>query len=88
MIVAQCGADAHWSDPLTTLGVTLGGFKALYQRIIALADELCGGRLLATGGGGYSWQRVVPAAWTLLAGVLTGITLPDALAADERSAPA
>ena len=88
VIVAQCGADAHWSDPLTTLGVTLGGFKALYQRITTLADELCDGRLLATGGGGYSWQRVVPAAWTLLAGALTGVGLPAALAEDNRSAPA
>jgi acetoin utilization protein AcuC len=82
VIVAQCGADAHWSDPLTTLGLTLGGFKALYERITALAGELCGGRLLATGGGGYSWQRVVPQAWTLLAGALTGIELPAVLAED------
>ncbi len=81
-IVAQCGADAHWSDPLTTLGVTLAGFRSLYARIVALADELCGGKLLATGGGGYSWQRIVPKAWTLLAGTLTGVELPPALAED------
>lgn len=81
-IVAQCGADAHWSDPLTTLGLTLGGFKTLYERIVALADGLCDGRLVATGGGGYSWQRVVPRAWTLLAGVLAGVELPAALAND------
>lgn len=88
VIVAQCGADAHWSDPLTTLGVTLSGFRALYGRIVELADELCGGRVLATGGGGYSWQRVVPQAWTLLAGALTGIALPPELSEDSRSAPA
>lgn len=79
IVVAQCGADAHWSDPLASLGLTLPGFEQLYRRIVALADEVCAGRLLATGGGGYSWQRVVPQAWTLLAGVLTGVPLTEAL---------
>lgn len=82
LLVAQCGADAHWSDPLTTLGVTLGGFRMLYERLVTLADETCGGRILATGGGGYSWQRVVPRAWTLLAGALTGAALPAELDED------
>ncbi|MRR11686.1 acetoin utilization protein AcuC, partial [bacterium] len=39
LIVAQCGADAHWSDPLTSLGMTLDGFDSLYQEIVRLADE-------------------------------------------------
>lgn len=82
LIVAQCGADAHWSDPLTSLGVTLGGFKELYACLVALAEEICSGRLVATGGGGYSWQRIVPVAWTLLAGALADTELPDALTED------
>lgn len=85
LIVAQCGADAHWSDPLTSLDVTLSGFQVLYRRIVSLADGLCDGRLLATGGGGYSWQRVVPRAWTLLAGELTGRELPSALTEDPNA---
>lgn len=79
VLVAQCGADAHWSDPLTSLGLTLPGFEQLYRRIVALADEVCAGRLLVTGGGGYSWQHVVPRAWTLLAGVLANAPLAEAL---------
>lgn len=79
IVVAQCGADAHWSDPLTSLSLTLPGFEQLYRRIVALADEVCAGRLLSTGGGGYSWQHVVPRAWTLLAGVLAGVSLAEAL---------
>lgn len=79
ILVAQCGVDAHWSDPLTSLGLTLPGFEQLYRRIVALADEVCASRLLATGGGGYSWQRVVPQAWTLLAGVFANVSLTEAL---------
>lgn len=84
LIVAQCGADAHWSDPLTTLGMTLPGFDALYRRIVDLADDACGGRLVACGGGGYSWEHVVPRAWTLLAAALVGARLPAELPASWR----
>lgn len=79
LIVAQCGADAHWSDPLTSLGMTLPGFDALHRRIVSLADEVCDGRLVACGGGGYSWEHVVPRAWTLLAAALASVTLPEEL---------
>lgn len=79
LIVAQCGADAHRSDPLTHLALTLGGFRDLYRRIVVLADECCGGRLLATGGGGYSWPSYVPRAWTMLAAELVGRELPEEL---------
>lgn len=78
LIVAQCGADAHWSDPLTSMGLTLGGYSMLYERLLALTDQTCG-RIVACGGGGYSWLHVVPRAWTMLAGVLTGTELPDAI---------
>lgn len=82
LIVAQCGADAHWRDPLTSLGVTLHGFRSLYERIVGLADAECDGRLVACGGGGYSWESVVPRAWTLLAAALTGTPVPASLAED------
>lgn len=85
LIVAQCGADAHWSDPLTSLGMTLPGFDQLFGRIVRLADDMCGGRLVACGGGGYSWEHVVPRAWTLLAAALVGRRLPEDLPASWRA---
>ncbi|MBN2848279.1 MAG: acetoin utilization protein AcuC [Coriobacteriia bacterium] len=79
VIASQNGADAHWADPLTSLGLTLAGARDLYLRITALSDEVCGGRLVACGGGGYSWATVVPRAWTLLAATLVGAGLPERL---------
>jgi acetoin utilization protein AcuC len=38
----------------------------------ALADELCEGRWVATGGGGYALVEVVPRAWAHLLAVATG----------------
>ncbi|HEX9092615.1 MAG TPA: acetoin utilization protein AcuC [Coriobacteriia bacterium] len=79
LVVAQCGADAHHSDPLTSLGLTLPGYRWLVRAIVALADELCAGRLVAFGGGGYSWEHVVPRAWTALAAELAGAAPADGL---------
>ncbi|MHB8762483.1 MAG: acetoin utilization protein AcuC [Coriobacteriia bacterium] len=84
VIVAQCGADSHWTDPLTTLGMTLEGFEALFGRIVELSETVCSGRLVACGGGGYSWEHVVPRAWTLLAGALLGVPLGEDLPAAWR----
>ena len=44
----------------------------------ALADELCDGRWVATGGGGYALVEVVPRAWTHLLAVATGDPLDPA----------
>jgi len=84
IIVSQNGADAHWSDPLTTLGMTIAGHAWLTHRIRALADEVSGGRLVALGGGGYAWAHVVPRAWTLAAASLLGVRLPEELPNEWR----
>lgn len=83
LIVSQNGADALHADPLTTLGLTVRGYAALVRRISALSHELCGGRLVALGGGGYAWERAVPVAWTALAASIIGRDLPDSLLADS-----
>ena len=63
VVVAQIGTDTHYSDPLTSLNVTLQGYTYMVRRIIELANQYCQGRLLALGGGGYN-LAVVPAAWS------------------------
>lgn len=65
LLVTQLGCDSHWGDPLTHLGLTMSAYPAIYARCHELAHELCEGRWLATGGGGYQWATVVPRAWTL-----------------------
>jgi acetoin utilization protein AcuC len=77
VIVAQLGVDAHYADPLTDLGLTLPGYRSLVRGIIALADELCEGRLAALGGGGYMIVDVVPPAWTWVLAELGGVVLSD-----------
>lgn len=79
LLVTQNGADAHRYDPLTTLGLTLAGYRDLVVQLAALSAELTGGRIVAHGGGGYAWERIVPRAWTMLAMSLLEREIPDAL---------
>ncbi len=72
IIVSQCGADAHRLDPLADLRLTVDGQRASYLAMRALADELCGGKWIATGGGGYALVEVVPRSWTHLLAIATG----------------
>ncbi|MGW1059684.1 acetoin utilization protein AcuC [Micromonospora sp. NBC_01412] len=72
ILVTQCGADGHRIDPLADLLLSVDGQRATYVALRALADELCEGRWVATGGGGYALVEVVPRAWTHLLAVATG----------------
>ncbi|UFJ41555.1 acetoin utilization protein AcuC [Brevibacillus humidisoli] len=66
VIVTQNGCDAHAYDPLTHLSCTTRIYQEIPRLAHQLAHELCGGRWIAVGGGGYDIWRVVPRAWTLL----------------------
>jgi acetoin utilization protein AcuC len=72
ILVTQHGCDSHRSDPLAELDLSIDGQRASYLAIAALADELCEGRWVSTGGGGYAVVDVVPRAWSHLLGVVSG----------------
>jgi acetoin utilization protein AcuC len=72
VLFTQCGADAYYIDPLANLALTVDGQRASYLALRDLADELCDGRWIATGGGGYALVEAVPRAWTHLLAIVTG----------------
>ena len=63
LIVLQCGADSLGGDPITHLAYTEEAHAHATARVRALAERHCGGRVLATGGGGYN-RRNLARAWT------------------------
>ncbi len=79
LIVSQHGCDTHFSDPLASLAVTTRGHLAAAELIAELADELCGGRWVATGGGGYQPIRVIPRAWSMVWCVVRGRPVPESV---------
>lgn len=59
LIVVACGLDANAFDPLARMQAHSGTFRAMAQQVLALAAELCAGRVVAIHEGGYS-EAVVP----------------------------
>lgn len=54
LILVSAGFDAHWDDPLANIGLTLTGYQWLCQSLIALAADVCQGRIVFTLEGGYN----------------------------------
>ncbi len=79
VIVLMNGCDAHVLDPLTHLRATTRLFEETVRIVGDVADRWCGGRIVATGGGGYAIHSVVPRAWTLVWAGLCGLEAPDQL---------
>ena len=75
LLVTQNGCDGHADDPLSDLTLSLRGYRELARRL-QLAHRHCQGRWVATGGGGYDLDRVVPRAWALLWSELSDRRLP------------
>lgn len=76
VIVSQHGCDAHRDDELTNLKLSVDAQRQVALDIEQLADEVCEGRWLATGGGGYNVTAVVPRAWSHLIAIAAGKPVP------------
>jgi acetoin utilization protein AcuC len=65
VIVTQLGADTHHGDPLANLGLTMRAYPRIAMLLHEVAHRFAGGRWIATGGGGYQYDTVVPKVWTM-----------------------
>ncbi len=72
VLVTQHGCDSHRDDPLADLMLSVDGQRASYLALHDLAHEVCDGRWIVTGGGGYALVEVVPRAWSHLLSVVAG----------------
>jgi acetoin utilization deacetylase AcuC-like enzyme len=53
LILISAGFDAYLDDPLAGMRMTAAGFGRLTSSIVSIADECCGGRVVAVTEGGY-----------------------------------
>jgi len=79
VLVSQHGCDSHELDPLAHLELSVDGQRMAQVMLHDLAHELCDGRWLATGGGGYALVQVVPRTWTHLLAVAAGVPVDPAM---------
>lgn len=79
LIVIPSGFDGSAADPLGRMMLHSGTYRAMVRMLKAAADDLCGGRLVASHEGGYS-AAYVPycglAVMEELSGIKTGIDDP------------
>ena len=66
LLVSQHGCDPHREDPLAEVQITTRPMHRAALLVGELSEEVCGGRWVATGGGGYQPYRVIPRAWSLV----------------------
>ncbi|MDP9220334.1 MAG: acetoin utilization protein AcuC [Actinomycetota bacterium] len=68
-LVTQHGCDTHALDPLAHLRMSVDAQRQAASSLHDLAHEVCGGRWVALGGGGYAVIEVVPRTWSHLVGI-------------------
>jgi acetoin utilization deacetylase AcuC-like enzyme len=58
MLLISAGFDAHWNDPITSLGLSTRGFYNISKKLVELAGEVCGGKIVFVLEGGYDPHNV------------------------------
>jgi acetoin utilization protein AcuC len=81
IILVQCGADGHLDDKLAHLRLTTKVYSDVVGEMHGLAHELCGGRFLLFGGGGYTLGNV-PRVWTVAFAKLADAGLTNEIPAE------
>ena len=69
VLVTQQGCDSHQGDPLAHLALSVDAQRTSYEALHGLAHQVCDGRWVALGGGGYQLIDVVPRAWAHLTAI-------------------
>jgi len=77
MLFVSAGFDAHWSDPITSLGLSTAGYFAMSQKLVGLAEEHCSGKIVFVLEGGYDPQNVVNGATAVFAALAGESSGPD-----------
>jgi len=69
ILVSQHGCDTHVQDPLAHLALSVDAQRAAAEELHGLSHDVCDGKWVALGGGGYEVVDVVPRTWTHLTAI-------------------
>jgi len=59
MVFISAGFDAHWNDPITSLGLSTRGYYNMSKKLVGIAEEYCDGKIVFILEGGYDPRNVV-----------------------------
>ncbi|MAS34605.1 MAG: histone deacetylase [Anaerolineaceae bacterium] len=54
LMLVSAGFDAHWDDPLAHMQLSLAGYANLTRQLMAMAQEVCDGKIVFVLEGGYN----------------------------------
>ncbi len=74
IIIRNGGSDPYFDDGLTSLGLTVVGFRMIGEIVAQLSAQLCQGRVIDLIASGYN-KRALPYAWLALICGLAGIQI-------------
>jgi acetoin utilization deacetylase AcuC-like enzyme len=87
MIFVSVGFDAHWSDPITMLGLSTVGYFSLAKKVVQLAEEHCGGKIVFVLEGGYDPKNVAHGAAAVFDALTNSRLREDANDPNPRKEP-
>jgi acetoin utilization deacetylase AcuC-like enzyme len=58
MLLISAGFDAHWNDPITSLGLSTQGYFNISKKLVDIAEEYCDGKIVFVLEGGYDPHNV------------------------------
>ena len=70
LLIVSAGFDAHKADPLAELCLETDDFSWLTERLLALAEAHCGGRLVSVLEGGYDLRALADSAAAHVRGLM------------------
>jgi len=87
MMFVSAGFDAHWSDPITTLGLSTAGYFNVSKKLVELAEEHCNGKIVFVLEGGYDPLNVANGAAAVFVALAGGKSAPEADDPNPRREP-
>jgi acetoin utilization deacetylase AcuC-like enzyme len=87
MLFISAGFDAHWNDPLTSLGLSTHGFYNISKKLVDLAEEYCNGRIVFVLEGGYDPRNVVNGAMAVFDSLTSSPLPPEGRARKDAHDP-
>ena len=58
LIFVSAGYDAHWDDPLASMGLTLTGYSWISKELVKISDKLCDSKIVFALEGGYNLEAL------------------------------
>lgn len=87
LILVSAGFDAHWRDPLASIGLSLDGYYQLSKDLIDLAGEVCQGRIVFTLEGGYNLEVLAPGVANVFRVLIHEFGFDDSLGQSPYASP-